>query len=295
MQTVCPICHTIFRIAATTLTESDGMVQCGVCGMVFNAHEHWVETTVAHEPTATIANAAEPALITEDLSSNAENIEAAESAEANLAAISESVSTPSEQAVHTEITNSLVSAPDLAERPLQQMDLPPDTMEFKNFNQRKHSILFTGLSITLTLLLLMQLAYLYRNHLASQLPQIKPGLVRLCNTFGCTISLPHNIDALKINNTELTIDPKIPSLMQVRLGLENLSNTPVAYPAIALALTNQADEIVVRRNFQPQDYLGSSTPGVSGIAPSDEVSVNLTIKINALKVSNYKVLLFYPQ
>lgn len=39
MQAECPYCHTIFRLTATQLEIAEGMVRCGVCHEVFNAHE----------------------------------------------------------------------------------------------------------------------------------------------------------------------------------------------------------------------------------------------------------------
>jgi predicted Zn finger-like uncharacterized protein len=39
MQAECPYCHTIFRLTATQLEIAEGLVRCGVCHEVFNAHE----------------------------------------------------------------------------------------------------------------------------------------------------------------------------------------------------------------------------------------------------------------
>jgi predicted Zn finger-like uncharacterized protein len=41
MQTECPHCHTVFRIAQAQLDIADGMVRCGFCKEIFDAHaEH---------------------------------------------------------------------------------------------------------------------------------------------------------------------------------------------------------------------------------------------------------------
>jgi predicted Zn finger-like uncharacterized protein len=38
MQTECPNCHTLFRVTASQLEMADGMVRCGYCNEVFDAH-----------------------------------------------------------------------------------------------------------------------------------------------------------------------------------------------------------------------------------------------------------------
>ena len=38
MQTECPNCHTVFRIAQAQLDMADGMVRCGFCKEIFDAH-----------------------------------------------------------------------------------------------------------------------------------------------------------------------------------------------------------------------------------------------------------------
>jgi len=39
MQTECPHCHTVFRVAPAQLEMADGMVRCGFCKEVFNAKQ----------------------------------------------------------------------------------------------------------------------------------------------------------------------------------------------------------------------------------------------------------------
>ena len=168
-----------------------------------------------------------------------------------------------------------------------------DYVDFRPLHKNKRPVLFTALSSGLIFLLLLQIGYLYRNLLASQLPQSKPVLMSLCKVFGCTIALPRAIDALKLSSSELITDPSQPALMNVSFGLENLSDTAVAYPYISLALINDTSEIVVKRNFKPQDY--SNQAAISpGIAPGDEISGKLTLKLDQISVSNYKILLYYP-
>lgn len=369
MQTVCPICHTIFRVAATTLHDSDGMVQCGVCGMVFNAHAHWIATTTPLVRTSDSpdAGALEPDIpesadmsvdigadklasvtteqscdeastapesgtgrdtltepVVDPSASTAAGTEQIPPSEAETKSLHDPDSNAASFAEHAESEeNSLatdaaqkffspgeesesplvVEAPtegDITDTYAQLADdladdekISADYAAFRPFDKNKHPILFTALSTGLIFLLLVQIGYLFRNRLASQLPQTKPALMSLCNAFGCSIALPRAIDALKLSSSELLTDPKQPALMNVSFGLENLSNTAVAYPSISLALINDAGEIVVKHNFKPQDY-ANQTVIKQGISPRDEISGHLTLKLDQISVSNYKILLYYP-
>ena len=61
MQTICPHCQTVFKIADEQLKAADGYVRCGICKEVFNA----LETDLPGEEAATeteITNTAETAI-----------------------------------------------------------------------------------------------------------------------------------------------------------------------------------------------------------------------------------------
>ena len=50
-RTQCPACTTQFLVTTEQLQAHGGMVRCGQCSHVFNAHEQMVETTI--EPMST--------------------------------------------------------------------------------------------------------------------------------------------------------------------------------------------------------------------------------------------------
>ncbi len=360
MQTVCPICHTIFRVAATALHDTDGMVQCGVCGMVFNAHAHWIATTTPLVTSSIVPDSSEsdhevadggmdsdsaaealvapreqsaesdfPATIQADHAMLAESSEtgadldtalehsrpfvppmnaAAESGPVS-AIVTESASVTSIEdrdqvylppsAHESAIVTDEPAHPDLAKQALTNEDSTDEAtisatpVNFLPFRRKRRPLLFSVLSSGLMVMLLLQIGYLYRNRLVSQFPRFKPAAASLCKVLGCRIAVPRSIDALKISSSELIADPAQSKLIHVSFGLENLSDIAVAYPSISLTLFNDAGEIVVKRNFTSRDYASSSAV-TSGIAPDDEIAGNLTLKLDQISVSNYKLLLFYP-
>ena len=292
-QTLCPICHTIFRVAENTLLESNGIVQCGVCGMVFNALEHWVESKpeqiyppviIPQEPLFNQSLQQEPFIAVAPIP-EVEQIRLPSStplalplAGAEMAAIQTDLNLPG-LAVESDIPFITESA---------------EPLDFKNVNVKKHSLLYSSMSFLLGLVLLAQLGYFYRDQIAVAWPASKPELVEICQLLHCKITLPHDSNLLRINSSEFKIDPLLANRIQVRLAIENLTDTPIAYPDIALTLSNEADEAIVKRNFQPREYFQKNTAIAGGLAAQAEVVVNLTLDVSNISVSNYKVLLFYP-
>ncbi|MHB0991928.1 MAG: zinc-ribbon and DUF3426 domain-containing protein [Burkholderiales bacterium] len=361
MQTVCPICHTIFRVAATALHDTDGMVQCGVCGMVFNAHAHWIATTAplavtgadaaavsfgAKDPESSEMSAHTDAVREDSVSAghydnetNAASIdggdrpdnppeqpnalaeplaEAAGSDETDVQypdvpeeTVSNRNSTDMNETAHTEDgplqyapaeaeIEHHIDAADIADHassvPIASVGSergPDDYIDFLPVRKESRSALFSAASLILIFLLLLQSVYLYRNRIANDFPQTKSALTSLCRAFGCSIELPRAIEAIKVSSSELIADPAHQNLMKVTFGLENLSSKAIAYPSVSLALINDAGEIVVKRNFDPQSY-ASRAAIEQGISPHDEISGKLTLKLDRINVSNYKLLLYYP-
>ena len=291
-QTLCPICHTLFRVAENTLIESNGMVQCGVCGMVFNALEHWVETTAEHEtaPPTSLPPRAEPAFIL----INAPYIELPSTALATHESYPEPILLTTDAPpfiADKDLPPQLIATGLSLDEP---DEAPVEPIDFKNRSRKKPAFFFASLSLLLSLVLLTQLGYFYKDSLAAALPKIKPDLLTICQYLDCSVQLPHDSNLLRINNVDFKMDAQQPTHIHVRLTLENLADSAIAYPDIALTLTNDADETVVKRNFQPVDYIEKKTIISTGIAARTEFVVNLTLDVSHINVSNYKVLLFYP-
>lgn len=299
MQTLCPICHTIFRVTAETLKQSDGMVQCGVCGMVFMAEEHQMDLAgaqtarAASEPlqehdaaaassSLTLTSLELPADIADSLwSAGSDDAEVATAAPLigplpQLAGAANSSFGADEQAV-------AISEPST------------DPIDFKSVGKKKASPVWMGGAAFLLVLLLLQFAYLFRDSLAAAFPRAKPGLAATCQAFGCSVGLPHDINSLRIDSTEFKVDAQHPNRVHVELGLENQGLTSLALPHVALALTNDADEVLARRNFGPADYLGDSRAIAAGIAPQQLITGQLTLDMSGINASNYKVFLFYTR
>jgi hypothetical protein len=70
--------------------------------------------------------------------------------------------------------------------------------------------------------------------------------------------------------TQVDLDPQLPSAVIVKVHLANRTVTPRPYPAIQLTLTNREGTTIGRRTYTAEDY---STLADTSELPADSVAV----------------------
>jgi hypothetical protein len=147
-------------------------------------------------------------------------------------------------------------------------------------------------SVLLVAALLAQAVTTFRNSLAAAIPPLKPVLTAACQTLGCKIELPTQIDDLTIEQGELqTLSDTAFSFTTL---LRNQSATAQAWPSIELVLDDDKDKRILRRVFTPRDYLHADITPEQGFAPHTEQAVKLYFELHDLKASGYHIAVFYP-
>lgn len=147
-------------------------------------------------------------------------------------------------------------------------------------------------SVLLVAALLAQAVTTFRNSIAAAVPALKPALAAACQTLGCKIELPTQIDDLTIEQGELqTLSETTFSFTTL---LRNQSATAQAWPSIELVLDDDKDKAVLRRVFTPRDYLQADVAQERGFAPHTEQAVKLYFELHDLKASGYHIAVFYP-
>lgn len=147
-------------------------------------------------------------------------------------------------------------------------------------------------SVLLVAALLAQAVTTFRNSIAAAVPALKPALTTACQTLGCKIELPTQIDDLTIEQGELqTLSDTTFSFTTL---LRNQSATAQAWPSIELVLDDDKDKRILRRVFTPRDYLGADVAMDKGFAPHTEQAVKLYFELHDLKASGYHIAVFYP-
>ena len=140
----------------------------------------------------------------------------------------------------------------------------------------------------------LQVAVQERNRIAAMEPRTLPWLQQLCMYLECAVEPHRQIESIVIDSssfTKLRADT-------YRLGvtLKNNAQLPLAMPAIELALTDSADQPVLRRVLMPAD-LGAATPNLAPVlAAGGEWSGTFALGVNgsSSRIVGYRLLAFYP-
>lgn len=149
-------------------------------------------------------------------------------------------------------------------------------------------------------LLLVQIAYVYRAQIALTFPVLRPALIRACGPLQCQIPYARDLSQLAITGSDLKLDSAVhdtgagapPRHFILHINLRNRALQPQEWPSIVLDLNDAAGVRLVRRNLSPREYL---TPQLLAgpFAPNSEVRVQVPITLNDIQINGYQLDLFF--
>lgn len=141
----------------------------------------------------------------------------------------------------------------------------------------------------------VQAAYLARSPLAGQFPMLRPALEAACAPFGCDVPPWRDIDALRIETSQLQRLDEGGDAYLLAVTMRNLGRATTALPAIELVMTDLQDQLLLRRVLQPADYLDPSQKAFAteGLRAGMELPVRVRFRTQQAP-ANYRVLIFYP-
>lgn len=148
------------------------------------------------------------------------------------------------------------------------------------------------LSFALGMLLLGQWAYLERDRLAAQQPDLRPWLQEFCGFANCQIQPLKRIDALSVDSVGFHQLGK--ETFRLSFTVKNASTLPLALPSVELTLTDLQDLPVYRRVFSSQDLGAAGAEIAAGADWSGAVALRVNTEASALRVFGYRLLVFYP-
>ena len=155
-------------------------------------------------------------------------------------------------------------------------------------------LLLWPLLLILVVAFLAQAGLRYRTSISTSFPWLRPPLVTLCGVLGCNMPLPRDASLLRSDFSELVFVPDHPSLIQLSASLRNLAPYDQALPSLELTLTNEREEVVAKKVFQPAQYLAANEKKRTAFALNDELHVFLQLDAGALHSSGYTLNWFYP-
>lgn len=183
---------------------------------------------------------------------------------------------------------------------------------------------WTVLVVVGLLVLLAQLAYIYRAQVANSVPVLRPLLERACVAMQCDVPYSRQIDQIAIMSSALRAGPRVADgtasggargdgssgeaasgpaapgntpppnadTMSLHLVLRNNYDKPQEWPTLVLDLTDFSGARVVRKNLPPHAYLSAQDlqhPFPAG----SELTTTVPIALNGLKINGYQLDKFF--
>ncbi|MBT9569101.1 MAG: DUF3426 domain-containing protein [Thiobacillus sp.] len=172
-------------------------------------------------------------------------------------------------------------------------DAPAEAMRAYVAPPRRRMPIWIGLVASLVLLaaLLAQTVYFLRDPLVSRFPQMRPALEQSCEIVGCTLSLPTNLDLLRIVGSDLQTEAS--GRLKLTLTLGNRAGHAQAWPVLVLTLMDQRNRPLARRSFAPSEYLGDMQRIANGIPARSEQGLTLPLNVKDLKPMGFDLRLTY--
>ena len=298
--TQCPECHTAFKVSPEHLAVANGWVRCGRCGGVFEALLHLEsdeasEVAIAHEQNALGADTAAQAV----LSRSAENTDT--DADKPTRAKRETATGSTIQPAASDIDAFHDSLLSFVPGSLHQSTSPSNDV---NGNAHSHvtanassseqvstrPVWLWLLAALLTLTGLLQLVLWNRHVLVAQEPALQGLIEGLCAPIGCEWHWPQTLEAVQIENSSFTENAD--GTYRLQLRLKNTQHHAVAMPLLELTLTDERDEVVLRRVFQPQELgLKDHMPALRDARSTLNFDLDDNLKP---RVMGFRALIFYP-
>ena len=284
--TSCPQCDTQFLLNNELIAAYGGKVQCGSCEHVFNASDRLTEvdddTSSADEYQAAIETT--PAENTPPVNPLPPVETAPFDTDPDLTASKET------------LIDYIIGQPAATVNPKAEKEAAPEAvlnLDGVNKKPRQHFFLSILISLLLLLVFIGLSVYFLRGKIASEYPQLKPALERICKKLNCTIDLPKNLGLISIGNSDMQEDDDYQAVINLSSSLQNNATYSQAYPNIELTLTDSDDTPVIKKLIKPKDYLVSKKKLAQGLAPHEIANIKIALRVDEASVASYRILLLY--
>jgi predicted Zn finger-like uncharacterized protein len=277
--TRCPRCSTLFRVTPLQLQARAGKLRCGRCMQVFDGfHALAVEQTDTNDAAAGATPETAPAAAVPPPAASAQ----AHAPLRRSAVPAGSADRKSDAQAVPRVPATAEATPD---RRREAASAAPGTL------RRATSVALWASACALAgLLLVAQIAYVYRSELAARYPGAKSIISGVCDALGCSVPLPHKPDLVKIEASDVhRVDANRPQLIQLTATLRSYAGYYLAYPALDLVLTNANEHALARRIFVPREYLRQTRDARTGIPPNAEITIALDLDTGDLNAAGFRL------
>ena len=163
-------------------------------------------------------------------------------------------------------------------------------------------ILLGVVVLVLALGLMLQWAVRQMDVVAARAPQLVPWIQAVCRPLGCEIRPLRRIELLVIENS--SFNRTAPDAYRLSFSFKNTGDLDLEIPALEITLTDNQDQVVVRRVVTPAEF-GATVPTLNAYS---KLTGALTLKVSEasgknaaspaptglLPVTGYRIVAFYP-
>lgn len=337
LVTRCPKCQSDFVVKLEQLQALDGLVRCGACAHIFDgfatlqsqlptltqrpgvgargdttstaptltAAPSFAGTrnppTISTPPVPTVlrhrAERSEPRTFPES-DSHAERVEPESSKPTQHFSFSAQSAEQEQEQVQVRADTMIVGESRLRGDGPSVGRTQPEFLVDEVDTPRLKMLLWSLGSFLALVSLVVQLAYVYRNDLASLVPAWRPALESLCVTLRCEVSMRRHLERISVSviafERQSSADQASKSAeMTLRFSLRNRFNQPQPWPYLSLELTDASSTVVLRKRLSPSEYLPAALAD-KPFAASQEVSLMLPVAVTGLQINGYSLKPFFP-
>ena len=277
LVTRCPECATAFRVLPAQLSARGGRVRCGKCSRVFDGLANLVQDAppqASDEPSPQIG-LFDP--------------RGRPTVEASAPAVAPESADATQHASDHAPAGAFAAASDA----MRDDEPLPEFLEDRPAH-RPFRLVWGLLSLLAVTLFAAQAVFHYRTEIAAMFPEARSHLEIACEILNCELRLPRRADLLSIDSSDLQADARRANVLVLNAVVRNRAPFPQEYPSLELTLTDERDELVVRRVLSPADYLGERRASARGLAAGGEEALRLYLEAAKVRATGYRLYLFFP-
>lgn len=291
--TRCPSCATVYQLTEVHLRAAKGWLRCSACGHVFDSTGLVLRWAPATDLTRVSSFEAGPDSTDGPLyrPGDSEQVpdlvaDSADRIPLDHLLTKEDRSTPDPiRPAQAELAAFEDALSSFKPEPLTAEALPGTEKVSEALPSRAWLAPYAVLS--LALLLVIQLAYVQRNAIASSWPETEPMIRHVCQSFGCHVSPLRDPEGMVIDSSSLVQRSEDHVLSW---SVRNTTNRVLGMTALELSLMDEQGKLVLRTVVMPEQAGAPST-----LSPGQSWSGTLKVLVSPDRVfSDYRVLSFYP-
>ncbi len=155
-------------------------------------------------------------------------------------------------------------------------DSVPSFLTQTNSAHSSPAAIFGWLTASLSLLALLFAQYLHFNSVPlSQDKTLRPFLESLCPVTGCSLPLLKTPKMIVTVTHDVHDHPRIKNALELQLTFKNKAPYRQGYPVLEVTFSNLLGEVIARRKFLPDEYLGADVAYKQGIKSNQSQQVSL--------------------